>query len=85
MVFFQGSPTGTRTVIGRAVTTRRLLPGESEVVSVRYDVPMAQQREAIPVFVVVNDAREMPLATLHECRPNNNTLGPQPTPCTTPG
>jgi hypothetical protein len=85
VVFFQGSPTGTRTVIGRAVTTRRLLPGESEVVSVRYDVPMAQQREAIPVFVVVNDAREMPLATLHECRTNNNTLGPQPTPCTTPG
>ncbi len=85
VVFFTGSPTGTRTRLGRVVTTRRLLPGESETLSVPYDVPMAQRLMPVTVFVVINDGREMPVSTLHECRDANNTVGPQDFACWVPG
>ncbi len=81
--FFTGTPGGMRTLLGRAVTTRRLLPGESEAVSV--ELPPERAAETLPVFVVVNDPMTMPLETLHECRTDNNTVGPQSLACTSPG
>ncbi len=85
VTFFTTSAAGTRTLIGRAVTTRRLLPGESETLSVPYDVPMAERLMPMSVTAAVNDSREMPLATLHECREENNTVGPLRFACWVPG
>jgi hypothetical protein len=84
VTFYVGDPMGMRMRVGRAVTTRRLLPGESEVLSVRYDIPPAQ-REGFQVFVVVNDTSDMPLTSLHECRTQNNTVGPRRVACYVPG
>ena len=83
VLFFTGTPGGTRTLLGRAVTTRRLLPGDSEAVSV--ELPPERAAETLPVFVVVNDPATMPLGALHECRVDNNTLGPQRVACASPG
>jgi hypothetical protein len=85
VVFFAVTPAGARAVIGRAVTTRRLLPGESESVAVRYDVELARRLMPVRVSVVVNAPGEMPLETLHECRAENNTAGPQDFACFVPG
>jgi hypothetical protein len=84
VVFLRGTGM-TRTVIGRAVTTRRLLPGESEVLLVRYEIPVTDRGMTLPISVVVNDATMMPLASLHECNSTNNSLGPQDLVCFVPG
>ncbi len=83
VTFYYGSPTGTHTRIGRAVTTRRLLPGESEVVSVPFTLPTGMT--AFDVYVIVNDPTDMPLTTLHECRDTNNTSVPATLACSLPG
>lgn len=83
VAFFTGTPTGTRTLLGRTLTTRRLLPGDSEAVSI--ELPPERAMETLPVFVVINAESAMPLDTLHECRTNNNTLGPQRVACASPG
>lgn len=77
VTFFTGDPMGARTAIGRAVTTRRLLPGEAETLSVRYELPAGRALDPVNVFVVINDPREMPVTTLHECRDGNNASTPQ--------
>jgi len=83
VAFFTGDPMGARTLLGRAVTTRRLLPGDSEAVAV--ELPPERAAETLPVFVVVNDGMAMPLGSLHECRTENNTVGPQRVACASPG
>ena len=53
------------------MTSRRLLPGESELL--RAELPMSLSGgDAVTVWVVINGG-ETPLETLHECREDNNT------------
>jgi hypothetical protein len=85
VTFYHGDPMGMHTRIGRAVTTRRLLPGESEVVSVAFPIPAGMERATFNVYVVINDPTDMPLEALHECRPMNNTTTPRPFVCLLPG
>jgi len=59
--------------IGRAVTTRILLPGESELLSIDYDRTGRRADEAVELTVVVDDPTDMPSTTLRECRTDNNT------------
>lgn len=72
--------------LGRVVTTRRLLPGESEVVSFTY-MPTAPTVEAFEVWATVNarGAGDMPLESLRECRPDNNTSARARAACVEPG
>jgi hypothetical protein len=71
------------TRIGRTMTTRRLLPGESEVVSVPFVLPAGMSM--FNVYVIINDASDMPLVSLHECRDMNNTSTPVILACALPG
>jgi hypothetical protein len=63
---------GTFVRIGRVVTTRALLPGESEALSIPYDLAGRLPSETIRFRVVVNDASDTPDPDLLECRPGNN-------------
>lgn len=85
VTFYYGDPMGMHTRIGRAVTTRTLLPGESELVSVVLNIPPGMERSTFNVYVVINDPMDMPLESLHECRPMNNTSSPRPFACMLPG
>ena len=58
--------------IGRVVTTRVLLPGESQPLSIAYDLTGRMPSELIRFRVVVNDATDMPDLAFLECRPANN-------------
>jgi len=58
--------------IGRTETTRALLPGESELLSMPFPIG---DRDPYAIFrfkVVVNDTSDEPLGTLQECRDMNN-------------
>ena len=83
VTFYYGDAMGTHTRIGRAVTTRRLLPGESEVVSVPFTLPSGMSQ--FNVYVIINDASDMPVTSLHECRDMNNTSVPATLACALPG
>lgn len=58
--------------IGRVVTTRALLPGESEPLSIDYDLTGRMPNETIRFRVIVNDGTDTPDPDLLECRPANN-------------
>ncbi len=62
---------GTATPFATVTSSRRLLPGESELFSA--DLPTAPSSgEAVQVWVVINAGPDA-LETLHECREDNNT------------
>ncbi len=63
---------GTFVRIGRVVTTRALLPGESEPLSIAYDLTGRGPSETIRFRVVINDSTDTPDPSLLECRPANN-------------
>ncbi|MDQ3033401.1 MAG: hypothetical protein M3Y87_13365 [Myxococcota bacterium] len=73
----------TRTAIGRTTTTRPLLPGESERVTLTPDfpVPAGMERVTFQFVAVLNDPSDMPLETLHECRDENNESAPAEATC----
>jgi len=75
-----------RVRLGRAVTTRRLLPGESEVVSLTYS-PMPVTAEPFEVWATINATGdgETALESLRECRPDNNTSTRLRVTCVEPG
>ncbi len=62
--------------VDRLVTTRPLLPGESEVLSVEYSIPAGRETEVFEFSATLNDPDDMPLVGLNECRPDNNGAGP---------
>ena len=62
--------------VGRVLTTRALLPGESEVLGLDYPIPSGTSTEPFTFTARLNDPAEMPLVGLNECRPDNNTAGP---------
>ena len=63
---------GTATRLGRVVTTRALLPGESELLSLAYDRAGSPPGDAFELRVVVDDPLDAPSDMLRECRPDNN-------------
>jgi len=86
VTFYEGVG-AARVVVGRAVTTRALLPGESEAVVMAppFDVPVGMETATFSFEATVNDPADMPLDTLHECRDANNTAGPVTATCPTIG
>ena len=58
--------------IGRVVTTRALLPGESEALSIDFPLGGIDPSSEVRFRVVVNAGDDMPLPELLECRPENN-------------
>lgn len=74
VTFYVVDGAGTRTRIGRGVTTRALLPGESELVSLvpDYAIPAGMEMATLSFVAVLNDETDMPLPILHECRDENN-------------
>jgi hypothetical protein len=77
---------GTRMRVGRMLTTRPLLPGESEllILAPPYPIPAGMDTATFRFEAVINDAGEMPLDTLHECRTENNGAGPIEAACMAP-
>lgn len=67
------------------VTSRPLLAGESELLSVIFPIPMGQESNTFEFTVRVNAADEEPLPELNECRPENNEIGPIEGRCPTLG
>ena len=80
--FYEGEG-AARTLLGRATTTRPLLPGESELLTLEppFAVPAERGAEVFVFEAVVNDPEDMPLAGLNECRPENNGAGPVEASC----
>jgi len=75
---------GTPVRIGRAITTRALLPGESEQLELPSGyVYAAGEDVTVPIDFIarVNDPEDMPVISFHECRPDNNSIGPVPGVC----
>ena len=83
--FYTGDAMGVHVNIGRATTTRRLLPGESVAVSLAYHPPAGHELDATSFYVVINDPTDMPLLGLHECNSGNNGSSPRQLACTPPG
>ena len=63
----------TWTRLGRLMTTRALLPGESEQMSMPYDLGTRPPGDIVRFRVVIDDPTDMPLASLLECHSDNNT------------
>jgi hypothetical protein len=78
---------GGRIRVGRTMTTRVLLPGESELLTIAppYPIPPGMDVATFTFEAVLNDAADMPLDTLHECRTENNGAGPIEAACMAPG
>ncbi|HJL19731.1 MAG TPA: hypothetical protein RMH99_28975 [Sandaracinaceae bacterium LLY-WYZ-13_1] len=73
-VTFYRDEGGTRTLLGRATTTRPLLPGESELLELTPDfaVPAGMESEVFTFVAVVNDPDDMPVPTFNQCRTEND-------------
>jgi len=73
-VTFYRDEAGVRTLIGRASTTRALLPGESELVELTppFPIPAGMETALFRFVAVVNDPSDMPVETFHECRTDND-------------
>ncbi len=66
-----------RTRLGTEATTRPLLPGESELVSLTapFTLPAGREAEVFSFEVTLNDPADMPDASFHECDVSNNGTG----------
>lgn len=63
---------GQFNAIGRVETTRVLLAGESEILTLSYMLSGDEEFRAVEFRVVVNDPADAPLEVLKECRTDNN-------------
>lgn len=61
-------------MLGRATTTRPLLPGESELLALAppFMVPAGMEAALFRFIAVVNDPADMPVSTFHQCRVDND-------------
>jgi hypothetical protein len=73
--FYEGDPLGESSLIETVVTSRRLYPGESEVLSVDFPLPAGHEFDLYTFFVIV-DSDEAGTGIVHECREENNTSEP---------
>ena len=75
---------GSPVRIGRVLTSRALLPGESEQLELPGGYTYAAGDDVtMPIEFIarVNDPEDMPVLSFHECRPDNNSIGPVPGVC----
>jgi hypothetical protein len=76
VAFYRVDSDGARELAGIAHTTAALLPGESELVALdSVPVDANAPSAAVAFEAVVNDPSRGPVATLHECRADNNGSG----------
>ncbi len=75
VAFYAGDPDGGSTLIEVAHTTRRLFPGESEVLSVDYTLPDGHEYDLHTFFIIV-DSDDAGAGVVHECHEDNNTSEP---------
>ena len=77
-VTFYDVTTGTRVLLGRALTTRRLLPGESELVTLPmpYSIAAGMELSTFRFEAVLNDPDDMPRDDFHQCLEDNDGAGP---------
>lgn len=66
------SAPGVYTRIGRQITTRTLLPGDSEVLEFPYSLSGRDPSTEVHFRAVINDADDVTDESLHECRDLNN-------------
>ena len=66
---------GARVRVGRVLTTRALLPGESEVVTLTpaFPVPAGSETATFRFDAVLNDPLDMPRDDLNQCDTSNDT------------
>jgi hypothetical protein len=72
-VSFYGGAEGALVYFGAATTTRMLLPGQHELLSLPYPVAADEEHVQHAFRIVIDDPSHMPLSSLVECRPDNNT------------
>lgn len=74
-VTFYDVTSGTRVRVGRVTTTRALLPGESEVVTLTpgFAVPVGMATTTFRFDAVLNDATDMPRDDVHQCDTSNDS------------
>jgi hypothetical protein len=65
---------GSRELLGRAFTTRPLLPGESELLELDppFAIPAGMEDTLFSFVAVVNDPEDMPVPTFNQCRTEND-------------
>ena len=82
-VTFYDVTSGTRVRLGRVETTRRLLPGESELVTLPapFTIPVGMELSTFRFEAVLNAMDDMPREDVHECREDNNAAGPLEVAC----
>ncbi len=71
------------TPIGRVTTTRPLLPGESEVLTLAWPIPAGRERDLFVLSARANAPDDSPLVGFNECRTTNNDAGPLEVSCPT--
>lgn len=71
---FYDVTSGTRVRLGRAVTTRALLPGEGEVLTLTpdYAVPAGMETSTFRFDAVLNDPADMPRDDVNQCDATND-------------
>jgi len=80
VAFYRGVPGEGGALIGTTTTSRRLLPGESELVWVDWALPLDAQEAPFTWHVVVDDDGTG-RGRLNECHEDNNVGGPVETGC----
>jgi hypothetical protein len=75
VAFYQGTPEGEHTLLEVVPTTRRLMPGESEALSVEFVVPPGGEGVVFDFFVEV-DSDATGAGIVHECLEDNNRSPP---------
>jgi hypothetical protein len=82
VAFYEGDPLGAHALVAVVTTTRRLLPGESELVEVTWTIPLDRREEGeIFSFYVVVDDDGTGSGDVNECNEDNNMMGPLLTEC----
>ncbi|MBW2262106.1 MAG: hypothetical protein JRG91_09050 [Deltaproteobacteria bacterium] len=80
--FYEGDPTGVYSLVAVLNTTRRLLPGESELLEVDWTIPgdRREDGEIFSFFMVVDDDGTG-TGHVNECNEDNNQSAPLLTEC----
>lgn len=75
--FYEGDPAGSHSLVAVVTTTRRLLPGESEMFELDWTIPVSRRTpgEIFSFFVVVDDDGSG-MGSINECDETNNQSAP---------
>lgn len=73
--FYEGNPSGDHAIIETVYTSRRLYPGESEVLTVDFSLEPGHEFDLYTFFIIVDSDGDA-TGIVHECREGNNTSEP---------